>query len=132
MIDQIKKGKMPTLNTRAEIECICGHSTPQEALNRARGGTMFPGGLASDHVDHYLTGGGADYQEDLRKVLLKDSGVRTKLAAAIKLAPRGCVSIEQRDYSEHDFKYAFGAIDRMDYQVNSGGTVHVWFKDRYE
>ncbi len=32
-----------------------------------------------------------------------------------------------------DFQFAFGAIDRLDYEVNrAAGTIHVWFRDRYE
>jgi hypothetical protein len=131
-VDQIEKRKIPSPDERAVVECICGQSSPSTALEIARRGTMFPGGLASDHIDHYLTGKGVDYQEDLRKVLREDSGVRAKLAKSMKIAPRGCVSLEQSDYSSHDFKYAFGGIDRMDYQVNADGTVRVWFKDRYE
>jgi hypothetical protein len=131
-IEDLLRGTF-NINSRDAIECICGHTNPRQALEVARRGTMFPGGLASQHIDHYLTGHGADFNEDLHSMLLHEGGVRQKIATAIRHAPRGCVSIKQRDYSSHDFKYAFGAIDRMDYEVNAAaGTVHVWFRDRYE
>jgi hypothetical protein len=94
---------------------------------------MFPGGLASQHIDHYLTGGGTDFVEDVRHILVSDAKVRAKLSAAVLRSSRGCLSIEQSDYSVHDFRYAFGAIDRLDFQVDrASATVRVWFRDRYE
>lgn len=129
--NELKHGRIAGLE-RPAIECACANLDPAGALEAARRATMFPGGLASQHIDHYLTGKGADYHEDLHNFLLKDDGVRRKLAAAIKHAPRGCVSIEQSDYSSHDFLFAFGGIDRMDYEVLGNGNVHVWFRDRYE
>jgi hypothetical protein len=39
----------------------------------------------------------------------------------------------QSDYVNQDLRFAFGAIDRLDFEVDlASGTVHAWFQDRYE
>lgn len=132
----LTRGKLPTvssLRVRAIVECACGNLEPAEALEAARRGTMMPGGRASQFLDHYLDGKGADLPVDLRTVLVEDEGVRKRVASAIKVAPRGCVFVRQSDYSSHDWQFALGGIDRMDYEVDpTAGTVHLWFKDRYQ
>jgi hypothetical protein len=131
-VDALRRGRLEPNPTRP-IECVCAVSSPAQALQLARLGVgMIPFGLAWRHVNHYLNGGGADYPEDLEAVLRTDAGVRGKLARAIARGGRGCVSISQGEYTVREHTLAFGAIDRMDYQVNPDGTVHVWFKDRYE
>jgi hypothetical protein len=43
------------------------------------------------------------------------------------------VKISQDDYDDQDFQYAFGAIDRLDFEVDfAAGSLHAWFMDRYE
>jgi hypothetical protein len=43
------------------------------------------------------------------------------------------LKIEQNDYSNQDLRFAFGAIDQLDVEVDFGArTVHAWFQDRYE
>lgn len=85
------------------------------------------------HLNHYLHGGGADFQENMEDVLKRDSGVCTAIISAMHGQPRGHTKIEQGDYSVQDFRYAFGAIDRMDFEMDrAAGLMHVWFKDRYK
>jgi Domain of unknown function (DUF4157) len=131
--ERLRRGELDPNITRP-IECVCAFSSPAQTLQLARIGIgMIPFGLAWRHVDHYLSGGGADYPEDLEDVLRTDSKVRGKLARAIARGGRGCISLSQDEYSVREHVLAFGAIDRMDYQVDpAGGTVHVWFRDRYE
>ena len=89
--------------------------------------------LGRIHLMHYINGGGVDLPVDLADVIRRDVGVRGKLAFAIRNSQRDSVTIDQGDYDVNDFRGAFGAIDRMDYEVDSSaGLVHVWFKDRYE
>lgn len=89
--------------------------------------------LAQAHVWQYLGGGGADYPEDVVNFISRDAGVRGILAINIRRASRGHFKVEQRHYSVESFRLAFGAIDRLDYEVDSAaGVVHVWFVDRYE
>lgn len=117
----------------SSIECACAVMTPAEVLSAARATALSGSPLAQAHLDHYLTGGGVNLAEDLEDVLRRDSGVRRVLAKAAGRSPRGHVRIEQTDYAVMDFQLAFGAIDRMDYEVDAAaGTIHVWFQDRYE
>lgn len=133
---ELARGKLPSmgsLRVRSVVECACGNLEPAAALEAARRGTMAPGGRASQFVDHYLDGKGADLHVDLRSLLVEDEGVRKRLASAIKVAPRGCVFVRQSDYQSHDWQFALGGIDRMDYEVDPvAQTVHVSFRDRYQ
>jgi hypothetical protein len=132
----LTRGKLPSLSSlrvRSVVECACGNLDPAAALDAARHGTMIPGGRASQFLDHYLDGKGADLQVDVRRLLLEDEGVRKRLASVMKVSARGCVFIRQSDYSSHDWKFALGGIDRMDYEVDPAAqTVHLWFRDRYQ
>lgn len=107
--------------------------SPAGVLAVARNTVLSGSPLGQAHLDHYLTGGGVNWAEDLADVLHRDSGVRNVLALGIARRSTGSVTIAQSDYAEEDFRNAFGAIDRMDYAVDTAaGTVQVWFQDRYE
>jgi hypothetical protein len=117
----------------AGIACACATMSPASVLALARETVLSGSPLGQGHLDHYLTGGGVNLAEDLEDVIRRDSGVRGVLASAIASSPNGHVAIAQADYAVDDFRNAFGAIDRMDYEVDAAaGTVHVWFQDRYE
>lgn len=97
--------------------------------------------IASDHLGWFLKhGGGADYVEDsnLDSMLRRDSKIQAVLRALIPTDRSSGtfvsrVEIRQDDYAEQDFRFAFGAIDRLDFEANfDPGTLHVWFQDRYE
>jgi Domain of unknown function (DUF4157) len=129
---------------KSVIECVCARTSARGALEAARLVMITLRGLtlADKHVDHYLDGGGVDFIENLEAVLEQDEGVRAVLQKAIKKqGRRGHVRIGQANYANEDFKFAFGAIDRLDFEVIGGtkkGTtattaqLHAWFKDRYE
>lgn len=117
----------------AGIACACASMSPENVLALARETVLSGSPLGQAHLDHYLTGGGVNLAEDLADVLRRDSGVRMVLAGGIARSPAGFVTIAQSDYAIDDFRNAFGAIDRMDYEVDAAaGTVRVWFQDRYE
>ena len=89
--------------------------------------------LAKKHFQHYFDGNGSNLKVDLENVIRNDDGMRAKLAANIKARPVGHFRVAQSDYSSKDFQFAFGAIDRLDYEVDrAAGLVHVWFQDKYE
>jgi hypothetical protein len=114
-------------------ECACSSLPPSAVAATVRNTIMQVLPLAQRHLDHYLRGGGADLRVDIADVLRSDSGVRGKLLRNIRASARGHFKVNQSDYAVKDFQFAFGAIDRLDYEVNrSAGAVHVWFKDRYE
>lgn len=122
------------VGTSLAVDCACASGlTPALVLQTARHTVMAGLPLAQRHVDHYLMGHGADFVENLEAVIRRDSGVRSLLARAIGRSPRGYIGIRQSDYAVRDFQFAFGAIDRLDFEVDrAAGLVHVWFKDRYE
>jgi hypothetical protein len=125
--------KMPTLVETAGIECSCAHLPPSLVAKLARETVMLGLPLAQRHLDHYIDGSGSPLVEDLQAVLEQDTKLRAKLAAAMRRSKTGHIKIEQRDYGVKDFQYAFGAIDRLDFEVDSmSGQAHVWFQDRYE
>lgn len=114
-------------------EGACSRLPPLAVLLTARQTVMIGMPLGQKHLDHYLKGRGADLAVDLADVIRRDAGVRAKLRAAIRVAPAGNIRINQKDYKVEDFRFAFGAIDRLDYEFDrSAGLVHVWFMDRYE
>jgi hypothetical protein len=92
------------------------------------------------HLNWYLsTGRGADMNEDalLNAMLVTDRGVQGAIRRVIPAARPGMVTtslkIEQSDYISQDFRFALGAIDQLDLEIDFGaGTVHAWFQDRYE
>ncbi len=98
--------------------------------------------IAREHLDWYLEdGGGKDFKEDanLKAMLQSDTGVQKVIATQLPSTAisggttSGHLRIDQTDYQVQDFRFAFGNIDRMDFEADvSQGTVHVWFQDRYE
>jgi hypothetical protein len=124
-----------------ELNFLCRRMTPLQLVATAIVAKFRDKPVALDHLNWYLYAGrGSDYVEDanIRTMLETDTGVQ---AAIARLLPPGRTSgtfathlkIEQSDYSNQDLRFAFGAIDRLDIEVDFGaGTVHGWFQDRYE
>jgi hypothetical protein len=89
--------------------------------------------LAQAHLDHFISGGGADYIENVSDFIRRDTGVRSRIERGLRRTRRGHFKVHQSTYSVEDFQFAFGALDRLDYEYDrSAGVVHVWFADRYE
>jgi hypothetical protein len=96
--------------------------------------------IAVVHYRWFFGGDGADFVEDsnLDLMLRTDSGVQGKLGAKIPTDQSSgiftdYVTITQDDYDDEEFQYAFGEIDRLDFEVDfAAGTLHAWFQDRYE
>jgi hypothetical protein len=125
-----------------QIEWICRRGAdPAEVMTLAFLAGLVGKPLAKEHLNWFLsTGSGADYVEDknLEAMLRSDSGVQAKINKAI---PKGRTSgifaahfaIEQSDYSDDNYSYSFGEIDRLDFEVDfTAKTIHAWFMDRYE
>ena len=109
--------------------------------------TQFQGKpIALKHLDFYLKDGkGADFVEDanIKDWLTRDSGIKKRLKREIfpglgrKPKGEGHFTFEQDEYADdaagQDFRFAFGGIDRVDFEVDfSQDTVRVFFQDRYE
>lgn len=115
------------------VECACATLSPAWVAGVVQHTVMAALPLARRHVNHYLTGSGANLLVDIADALRRDHKLRAKLAAHVRLTARGHFRVRQKDYAVKDFQFAFGAIDRLDFEVNRrAGLVHVWFKDRYE
>lgn len=124
--------RAPQLAEQIAFQCACARLSPQEVALVAKN-VMRVLPLAKRHLEHYLAGSGADFKEDFADVIRRDRKVRAKFAVHIKARPRGHFKLNQSDFDVKDFQFAFGAIDRVEYEVNrAAGTVHVWFRDRYE
>lgn len=119
----------------------CKMMNPQELVDTAIKFEFCHKQIALKHLKWYLTEGkGRDFLEgdNIKAMLERDQGVQ---AAIGRYIPRGHTSgtftsnfkLQQSDYANQDFCFAFGAIDRLDFEVDFGrGTIHVWFQDRYE
>jgi hypothetical protein len=121
------------------LETVCRNSpTPQKLVSTAKMRLLFQP-LATRHVDWYLRNKGVDFNENdaLKAVLLKDNGVRSAIARRLPSQKSGTFTdsftLEQKHYGLEDARLAWGAIDILDFEANfDRGTLHVWFKDRYE
>ncbi len=128
--------KITSLPPAVASQCACALFEPARVAQIA-GATVLAGlPLAKKHFDHYLTGGGKTLTVDLEAVIRRDAKVRSKLKALIKKHRTGFTKLHQGsrgDYAVKDFEFAFGAIDRLDFEVDrASGQVHLWFMDRYE
>lgn len=118
----------------------CANFAPSTVVGLAIQQEFSDKPLALEHLNWYLgNGGGADFVEDanLNRMLRTDTGVQALLARVIPSGGGGSftghVKVEQSDYQNQDFRFAFGAIDRLDFEVNfAAQTLHAWFQDRYE
>jgi hypothetical protein len=132
-IQAIEKSSCSWWSEEGRISCVCANNDPQEVLDLALRVKLSKYPLAEKHLTHYRSGKGADYTEDVTDFITRDSGVRGKLASSISAAPMGYFEVEQIDYAEDSFRLSFGAIDRIDYEVDAAKSkVHVWFADNYE
>lgn len=114
------------------VGCACKLLSPEGVLDAAKGMRMWSKPLARDHFEHYLSGGD-DYEEDVESFVIGDAGVQRRLRTAALNADRGQFKVHQSTYEDQDYRFAFGAIDNFDYEVDRAAeVVHVWFADRYE
>lgn len=129
-------------NSGWKEDLICSTNPPLGVVGMAILAEFRDKPLALDHLGWYMsTGGGADYNENgpLEQMLRTDAGVHSAILSTLPSpAPAsGTVpahlKVEQSDYTNQDFRFAFGAIDRLDLEADYGaGTLHAWFQDRYE
>jgi hypothetical protein len=128
-------------NSSFTLNRLCPRMGPKELVGIAMMKEFRDKPNALEHLNWYLVNGrGADFSEDdnIKKWLEQDAGIQTAIRALIP--PRQTVGkfathfkVEQDDYDNQDFRFAFGAIDWLDFEVDfDAGTIHVWFQDRYE
>jgi hypothetical protein len=123
----------PAIAEALAVECACSKLSPRNVARVVRNTLMRLLPLAQLHLDHYIDGHGATFNENLEDVIRRDRKVRAKLASHVRANSKGHFKVNQSDFDVKDFQFAFGAIDRLDFEVNrAAGLVHVWFQDRYE
>jgi hypothetical protein len=119
----------------------CENMSPASVIGAAIQFEFGDKRTALGHLNWYLwNGGGADYDENanLEVLLRTEPVVQARVRAHVRRG-RSSGKIEfsfpfqQSDYVSQDLRFAFGAIDRMDFEIDlAAGTVHAWFMDRYE
>lgn len=123
------------------LDKACPLTSPAGLVGLAKQAMFSDKPIALKHLDAYLTTGkGADFVEDdnIKDWLTRDAGIRRRLKREIfppgkKPKGEGHFFFDQSEYEVEDFHFAFGSIDRVDFQVDfSQDTVRVWFQDRYE
>ncbi len=127
------------------LEIMCKVMSPLQLVNQAKSLVFTDKPIAMKHLDWYLTNGsGKDFIEDdnIKDWVTRDSGIRHRLKREIfhggrKPKKEGHFTFEQDEFADdtagQDFRFAFGAIDRVDFEVDpSDDTVRIWFQDRYE
>jgi hypothetical protein len=127
-------------NTPGIIGDWCSWFSPEMVIRSASLRELYDKPIARDHLNWYFNGGGKELVEDsnLELMLRTDSKVQGRIKLLLpKSRSTGRfsshVEISQGDYSDEDFQYAFGALDRLDFEVDfDAGTLHAWFQDRYE
>jgi hypothetical protein len=130
-------------NSRFFEYLACKLNTPNDVTRIAVKNAMSDKPRAADHVDHYKTSGGANYNEDanLLDAVLNQKGFVQLLKGFLpsKIPAKGWwwahLFMEQGDYAprDSDLTYSWGAIDRLDMLVDyTHWHVYLWFKDRYE
>jgi len=123
----------PAVAEALAVECACSRFSPRNVARIVRNTLMQLLPLAQKHLDHYIDGSGSVFHEDLEDVIRRDRKVRAKLASHVRAHTSGHFKVNQSDFAVKDFQFAFGAIDRLDFEANrTAGLVHVWFQDRYE
>jgi hypothetical protein len=76
---------------------------------------------ASKHLEHYLHGGGADYVEDIPRMMREDEGGRQAIEYEIDRVrkPKATLTdpISQINWSTKNWNYSLGNVDSFSYEV---------------
>lgn len=127
-------------NSDFQLDALCPIVEPITLVYLAKLKEFGDKPIALDHLNHYLGGKGIDYNENknIELWLRRDKGVQGVLA---KIIPNDRSSgtyknqyeFAQNQYADQDFRYAFGGIDILEFEVDfDARTIRVWFQDRYE
>ena len=124
-------------NSRFLISWVCSNSSPRMVADTAIDWEFGDKPTALRHLRWYLFGGGADFPENdnFARFVRTSEHFRRNFAVVRRGRIRDSMQVPQAFFgpSDEDFRFSFGAIDRMDFEVDEvAGTVHLWFKDRYE
>jgi hypothetical protein len=138
-LDEPPKAQSDVLGSLSDspllINAVCAATSDRVTVSIARWATMTRDGRARQHLEHYLTGGGAEVSVDLRALLIEDPRVLANLQYAIMAGnPKSAttIAIEQQNYSNRDWLYALGGINIHWEVVGSRrDKVRLSFRDQY-
>jgi hypothetical protein len=122
-------------NSAFPINVACSLFSPRQVVDLAIWRQFSDKPTALRHLRWYLNAGGADFyeNENINRWVHSDERFRRTFSAVRGSQTRGFMEVQQGFFGNEDFKFSFGTIDRMDYEVDEiAGTIHLWFKDRYE
>ena len=122
------------------IGTACAHLSPESVLHAAAVRALYDKPIAHQHLNWFRRGRGAEFNENanLELMLRTDAGVQAKIRKNFEASRTSGflythITVTQDDYADEDFQFAFGEIDRLDFEVDfDAGTFHAWFQDRYE
>jgi hypothetical protein len=115
--------------------------------------------LAQKHLQHYLTGGGADFTEDIPDLFARNPTIRNNVASQVgEQSSGGSIKkgvleggadlpgggnlpgfppITQDDYDDQDWRNSIGNVDKLEWSIISGpdaagnATVRITLSDPY-
>jgi Domain of unknown function (DUF4157) len=122
-------------NSAFPINVACSLLSPRQVVDVAIWREFSDKPTALRHLRWYLNAGGADFNENenIDRWVRADERFRRTFDASRHGQLRGFMEVQQGFFGNEDFRFSFGTIDRMDYEVDEiAGTIHLWFKDRYE
>lgn len=121
---------------------VCANSSPKTVVDVAIWAEFDDKPIAKKHLEWYVSAGkGADFVEDanIKRMLETDRGIQALIEARLPSTWPSSgktafhFKVEQTDYVDQDLRFAFGAIDRLDVEVDwTAKTITGWFQDRYE
>lgn len=126
------------------INLACFFHSPRGVAESAIEHQFSDKPTALRHLMWYLEAGGVDFFENdnLDRMVRTSEGFRRRFMVKrngfiqmgrIQNPNRGFMTINQGDYNNEDFRFSWGTIDRMDFEIDDiAGTMRLWFKDRYE
>jgi hypothetical protein len=122
IVDALLHGRAPRgvhlPDPRSSIDCVCANSSPRTAAVAAAARVGVAGPLALDFYTHFLDASGADRSIAVAEVIARDAGVRRVIRRSIaRGGSSGTTRINQSDYSDSDFQFAFGAIDCVQWRA---------------
>jgi hypothetical protein len=114
LFNELVMSMVPGVFTNAVCNCF----PPPIIVGLAEYGLSdYPDAL--EHLLHYLGGSGAPYVEDVERIVLEDPGFKRRLEWGI--ADAGVATGELRsdgaDFSNKNWRYAFGAVDLIKYEI---------------
>jgi hypothetical protein len=120
-------------------------ASPEQIVAGALIGKFRDKPIAYEHLRWYLTDGrGQEFNENANiiKLMTIDYNFQERIRASILAQSQtaggasrgsGTTFISQTDYSEQDFRFAFGTIELVSYSYDFvAKTFKVWFLDSYE